>query len=230
VDGAKALPTPPKRIVFDVTNHPTRLHVIEVLRGKAGYLTLTRLTIDSYEREEYLLFSGFDEGGGSLDQETMEKLFGCAGRSHGGSEATADLGDTASRRRSPPRQATISPLEQPARTSTEAREAKDRRHGASAEGTQDARNRSSASSGAGAVCFGWHEIRRSEFERQQRRADKSSGEDRSWKAHQLIDLLGAGSRNEPREILHHSLAVSTAQAITKDRMELMSQGREAENC
>ena len=80
VDQAKTLPTPPVRIVFDVTNHPTRLHVIEALRGKAGYLTLTRLTIESYEREEYLLFSGFDEAGVSLDQETMEKLFGCAGR------------------------------------------------------------------------------------------------------------------------------------------------------
>jgi superfamily II DNA/RNA helicase len=80
VEGAKALPTPPARVVFDVTNHPTRLHVIEAMRGKAGYLTLTRLTIDSYERDEYLLFSGFDEAGGSLDQETMEKLFGCAGR------------------------------------------------------------------------------------------------------------------------------------------------------
>ena len=80
VDGAKALPTPPARIVFDVTNHPTRLHVIEALRGKSGYLTLIRLTIDSYQREEYLLFSGFDEAGVSLDQETMEKLFGCAGR------------------------------------------------------------------------------------------------------------------------------------------------------
>lgn len=80
VDGAKALPTPPEQIVFDVTNHPARLSVIEALRGKAGYVTLTRLTIDSYEREEYLLFSGFDEAGGSLDQETIEKLFSCAGR------------------------------------------------------------------------------------------------------------------------------------------------------
>ena len=80
VDGAKALSTPPDRIIFDVTNHPTRLHVIEALRGNAGYLTLTRLAVDSYEREEYLLFSGFDEAGVSFDQETMEKLFGCAGR------------------------------------------------------------------------------------------------------------------------------------------------------
>ena len=80
VDGAKALPTPPARIVFDVTHHAARISVIEALRGKAGYLTLTRLIIDSYDREEYLLFSGFDESGVALDQETMEKLFGCAGR------------------------------------------------------------------------------------------------------------------------------------------------------
>jgi hypothetical protein len=83
VDGAKMLDTPPGEIVFDVTNHPTRLHVIEALRGKRGHLTLTRLTIDSYDREEYLLFSGFDAAGYSLDQETMEKLFACAGRTQG---------------------------------------------------------------------------------------------------------------------------------------------------
>ena len=81
---AKALATPPAQIVFDVTNHPTRIHVVEALRGKSGFLTLTRLVVDSYEREEYLLFSGFDESGASLDQETMEKLFGCAGRVDGG--------------------------------------------------------------------------------------------------------------------------------------------------
>ncbi len=57
----KGVATPPARVVFDVTNHPTRLHVIEALRGKSGFLVLTRLIIDSYEREEYLLFSGFDE-------------------------------------------------------------------------------------------------------------------------------------------------------------------------
>ena len=86
VDTAKGLPTPSAQIVFGVTNHPMRLHVIEALRGNAGYLTLTRLAIDSYEREEYLLFSGFDEAGVSLDQETMEKLFSCRGR-------TTDAGD-----------------------------------------------------------------------------------------------------------------------------------------
>jgi hypothetical protein len=79
VEGAKALETPAEAIVFDVTHHPTRLHVVEGLRGNSGFLTLTYLTVDSYESEEYLLFSGFDDRGNSLDQETMEKLFTCAG-------------------------------------------------------------------------------------------------------------------------------------------------------
>ena len=84
VDGAKALPTPTARLVFDVTHHPVRVRVVEALRGKGGYLALTRRAIESYEREEYLLFSGFDERGVSLDQETMEKLFACAGRTDAG--------------------------------------------------------------------------------------------------------------------------------------------------
>jgi hypothetical protein len=39
--------------------------------------------IDAFEREEHLLFSGFDESGRALDQETMEKLFACAARVDG---------------------------------------------------------------------------------------------------------------------------------------------------
>jgi superfamily II DNA or RNA helicase len=80
VECAKALPTPSVQITFDVTNHPARLSVIEALRGKFGYLTLIRLAVHSYEREEHLLFSGFDDEGVSLDPETMEKLFACTGR------------------------------------------------------------------------------------------------------------------------------------------------------
>lgn len=79
IESAKGLDTPPAEIVFDVTNHPSRTHAVETLRGKSGYLRLTRLRIESYESEEYLLFSGFDDQGAALDQETMEKMFGCAG-------------------------------------------------------------------------------------------------------------------------------------------------------
>ena len=79
LDCAKALPTVPAEIVFDLSGHSARIHAVEALRGKKGFLILTRLVVESYEREEYLLFSGFDESGVSLDQETMEKLFICPG-------------------------------------------------------------------------------------------------------------------------------------------------------
>lgn len=76
---AKALDTPPASITFDVSGNPTRLHLVEALKGSRGHLTLTRLAIDSYERDERLLFSGVDAAGQALDQETMEKLFACTG-------------------------------------------------------------------------------------------------------------------------------------------------------
>lgn len=81
VEQAKALETRVAEIVFDVTNHPTKLSVVETLRGCRGYLTLTHLTVDSYDREEYLLFSGFADDGSAIDPETMEKLFLCSGTS-----------------------------------------------------------------------------------------------------------------------------------------------------
>lgn len=83
IDQAKSLDTPPARIVFNVSLHPTRLHLIEALRGKYGYLSLTALAIDSYEREEYLLFSAIDDQGLQLDQETCEKLFNCLAENEG---------------------------------------------------------------------------------------------------------------------------------------------------
>lgn len=86
--------TPAAEIHFDITRHPTRIAVVEALRGQRGYLTLTRLTIESYEREEYLLFSGLTDDGAALDQETMEKLFQCGGCVAG----TATIPDTVSRR------------------------------------------------------------------------------------------------------------------------------------
>lgn len=91
---AKRLETPPARVVFDITHHPAHVHVVEALKGRSGYLTLTRLTIDSFEREEHLLFSGFDDTGKALDQETVEKLFGCAAAVGG----DANVPDAAARR------------------------------------------------------------------------------------------------------------------------------------
>ena len=77
IDAAKTCPTPEATLKFQITSNPVRIRVVENLKGKSGILVLNRLVIDSFDREEYLLFSGSTDDGKSLDQETCEKLFHC---------------------------------------------------------------------------------------------------------------------------------------------------------
>ncbi len=77
IEAGKNLPTPVAHVRFDISGRPTRIALVEAQKGRSGWLHLQRLTIDSFEREEHLLFSGVDDDGRSLDQETLEKLFHC---------------------------------------------------------------------------------------------------------------------------------------------------------
>jgi len=79
IETGKHCETPVARVVFDISSHSTRIAAVEALQGKRGWLVLQRLIIDSFEREEYLLFSAVCDDGRSLDQETCEKLFRCDG-------------------------------------------------------------------------------------------------------------------------------------------------------
>jgi hypothetical protein len=80
IQAGKDYPTPVAKVMFDISGHQARISVVEDLKGKSGWLILQRLIVDSFEREEYLLFSGFDDNGRSLDQETCEKIFNCRGQ------------------------------------------------------------------------------------------------------------------------------------------------------
>jgi hypothetical protein len=73
----KALSPAPAAVTFDVSGYGARLAAVEPLRGKSGWLILQKLAIESLGTEEHLLFSGFDDAGAALDQETLEKLFHC---------------------------------------------------------------------------------------------------------------------------------------------------------
>lgn len=79
VETGKTCPTPTASVTFDITNHPTRIAMVESLKGRSGWLTLQHMEIESFDQEQYLLFSAVDDNGASLDQETCEKLFLCAG-------------------------------------------------------------------------------------------------------------------------------------------------------
>lgn len=79
INQAKEFSTPATEIHFDISHHGSRVAMVESLKNKSGYLRLQKLSVESYELEEYLLFSGFTDDGQMLDQETCEKLFACDG-------------------------------------------------------------------------------------------------------------------------------------------------------
>lgn len=79
IDAGKNCPAPVARVTFDVSHYPAKLSMVEALKGQSGWLNLQRLAIDSFDREEHLLFSAFTDSGKSLDQETCERLFHCSG-------------------------------------------------------------------------------------------------------------------------------------------------------
>lgn len=70
--------TPIAELMFNYSEHPSKISVIENLKGRSGWLNLVKLDITTLETHEYLLFSGLTDDGQVLDQETCEKLFNVA--------------------------------------------------------------------------------------------------------------------------------------------------------
>jgi len=65
----------PAQVYFDVSNHPFKISPLTKLRGQSGWMTLKRLVIESFDREEYLILCGLTNDGKLLDQELCEKFF-----------------------------------------------------------------------------------------------------------------------------------------------------------
>ncbi|WP_206171517.1 SNF2-related protein [Thiorhodococcus mannitoliphagus] len=74
--------TPLAEVRFDISRHPTKLSVIEALKGERGWLALDLLAIETLQREEHLVFTAATDAGESLDRETCEKLFHCEAADH----------------------------------------------------------------------------------------------------------------------------------------------------
>jgi SNF2 family DNA or RNA helicase len=79
IEKGKTCQTPAVEVEFDVSHYQLKLSIVDNLKGESGWLSLQSLTIDSFETEQYLLFSAFTDSGNTLDQETCEKLFQCDG-------------------------------------------------------------------------------------------------------------------------------------------------------
>lgn len=67
--------TPVAEIIFDYSNTPTKITLLEQYIGTSGWLKLEHLTIQSFENEDYILLACITDRGEKIDKETAERLF-----------------------------------------------------------------------------------------------------------------------------------------------------------
>jgi len=66
-------------IRFDYSGHPVKISILEPFVGTSGYLSLTALTVESLEAEDYLILSAVTDDGTVLDEEQAKRLFSLPG-------------------------------------------------------------------------------------------------------------------------------------------------------
>ncbi|WP_036217272.1 SNF2-related protein [Marinospirillum minutulum] len=66
---------PLAKVTFDLSGYAGKISVLENLTSKTGWLALNLLELESFQREEHLVFSGLTDANELLDQEACERLF-----------------------------------------------------------------------------------------------------------------------------------------------------------
>lgn len=83
LDAGRRLEVQSTTVRFDLSNHPHRIAILESLSAKQGWLELNLLELDSFQREEHLVFTALADDGTLLDQEACERLFNVSARVSG---------------------------------------------------------------------------------------------------------------------------------------------------
>ena len=76
LDLAKHRDLPIRELVFDYSQHPTKISQLESLVGLSGVLQLSQLTVESFDQsEDHLLFAAVTDNGQTVDDEQARRLF-----------------------------------------------------------------------------------------------------------------------------------------------------------
>jgi len=86
LDAATNKQLPDAEVVFDYSAQLLKISILEPLVGRSGYLSLTRLSVESFEEEDHLVFSAISDDGTVLDEEQARRLFSLPGTCQGLSE------------------------------------------------------------------------------------------------------------------------------------------------
>lgn len=80
-------------LTFDYTNCPLQVSILKKLVGKSGQLSLTKLTIESAETQDHLIWSARTDDGMELDSEQCTRLFSVNASVQDSADAAADLSE-----------------------------------------------------------------------------------------------------------------------------------------
>ena len=79
LSSCKALQTPAKEVIFDYSNTPTRISLLENRVGESGWLQIKLYSIISFEQDDSFLIACLAEDGTELETEFAERLFSLYG-------------------------------------------------------------------------------------------------------------------------------------------------------
>lgn len=79
LDSAAHKSLPEADIAFDYSGQPLKISILEPLVGRTGCLSLARLSVESFEEEDHLIFSAVTDDGTVLDDEQAHRLFSLPG-------------------------------------------------------------------------------------------------------------------------------------------------------
>lgn len=80
VESACKLELPTSKLIFDYQAHDAKVAIAEQMQGQSGWLTLSLLTIESLQTEQYLIFTGLNDNGQVVESEVCQKLFNLPAR------------------------------------------------------------------------------------------------------------------------------------------------------
>lgn len=82
---------PPIELTFDYSSYSSKISIIEPLIGQSGWLELSKLTVETLNLNEYLIFAARTHAGQLLDEDTCCRLFLLPGQIGDGCAEVSDL-------------------------------------------------------------------------------------------------------------------------------------------
>ncbi|WP_130803724.1 SNF2-related protein [Acinetobacter ihumii] len=74
LDNAKGLQTPKQFIQFNYSRYGQKVTLLEALKGQQGWLSITVLSLDSFQEEEHIVITAMTDDGKVLDVDLCERL------------------------------------------------------------------------------------------------------------------------------------------------------------